>query len=90
MTPGKEGGVIGIQGPRDSRSLFIKVSLVAAATGNNPITSHPDPWRAFLQAFTQGPELFPSMGPLPSTRGFWGWEGKDHEEHMQGLIEQVW
>ena len=40
MTPGKEGGVIGIPEPQDSRSLFIKVRLAAAATGNNPITAH--------------------------------------------------
>ena len=40
MIPGKEGGVIGFPEPQDSRSLFIKVRLVAAATGNNPITAH--------------------------------------------------
>ena len=40
VTPGKEGGVIGIPEPQDSRSLFIKVRLAAAATGNNPITAH--------------------------------------------------
>ena len=53
-------------------------------------TGHPNPWRAFLQALIQVPELFPSMGLPPSTRGFWGWEGKEHEQHMQGLMEQVW